>query len=318
MAGGTVKKIALVCNRFSDGNCGRPALAEYAAGLPGVLSCAPTSPAELAEALRGFARHEIAVLAIDGGDGTLREVLSLLPEIFGASCPPLALLPSGKTNLAAHDVGSFGSGRTGLARLLAASGDGWRGTRWSDRQVLDVTWPDQPQRRVRGLLFGAGAFTHATRMAGRWAFDNGFRQRTAVAIGVLRVLWDSLRGHDELADPAVSLGLDGAATGPSAPRFLMLVTTARRLMLGLWPFPPATDQTLHWLSVAHPPRRLPLALWHAWRGRLPDAALGIDGGRCRRLDLTLHGAFIIDGEVFEAGPAGISLHAGPTFRFVAR
>lgn len=310
--------VALVCNPFSDGNGGTAELVGHAAGLPNVLACAPTTQAMLAEALRGFARRGVAVLAVDGGDGTLREVMSLLPETFGEMCPPLALLPSGKTNLAARDVGSFGSGRAGLASLMDAVRRDWRGVRWSERQSLEVTWPDQPQRRVRGLLFGAGAFTHATSMAGCWAHDRGFRQRTAVAIGVLRVLWESLRGNGALADPALGFGLDGAVVGPAVPRFLMLATTARRLMLGLWPFPPpATDRALSWLSVAHPPRRLPLALWQAWRGRLPDVGLGIDGGRCRRLDLRLHGAFVIDGELFEAGPAGISLRAGPTFRFVA-
>lgn len=310
--------VALICNPFSDGNGGTATLADHAALLPNVLTCAPTTPMELAEALRGFARSKIAVLAVDGGDGTLREVLSLLPEIFGESCPPLALLPSGKTNLAARDVGSFGGGRPGLGRLLAAVHNGWRNTRWSERHALEVIWPDQPQRRVRGLLFGAGAFTHATGMAGRWAHDHGFRQRTAVAIGVLRVLWEALRGNGALADPALGIGLDGAVAGPVVPRFLMLATTARRLMLGLWPFPPpAADRTLSWMSVAHPPRRLPLALWNAWRGRLPDAALGVDGGQCRQLDMRLHGAFVIDGELFEAGSAGITLRVGPTFRFVA-
>lgn len=315
---GASNTVALVCNPFSDGNGGRAELADLAAGLPGVVSCAPTTTTALALALRGFARSRVAVLAVDGGDGTLREVLSLLPEIFGESCPPVALLPSGKTNLAARDVGSFGGGRSGLLRLLEAVNSGWHGVRWSERQTLEVRWPDQPHRRVRGLLFGAGAFTHATRMAGRWAHDHGFRQRSAVAIGVWRVLWEALRGNAGLADPAVGMGLDGAALGPVAPRFLLLATTARRLMLGLWPFPPPTEERgLNWLSVAHPPRRLPLALWKAWRGRLPDAALGIEGGRCRRLELRLQGAFVVDGELFNGGPDGVTVCAGPTVRFVA-
>lgn len=310
--------VALVCNPFSDGNRGGAVLADHAAGLPNVLVCAPRTPAALAEALRDFARRRVAVLAVDGGDGTLREVMSVLPEIFGEKCPPLALLPSGKTNLAARDVGSFGSGRAGLDRLVEAVGRDWHGVRWSERHSLDVTWPDQPQRRVRGLLFGAGAFTHATRMAGRWAHDRGFRQRTAVAIGVLGVLWESLRGNGALADPALGFGLDGAVVGAACPRFLILATTARRLMLGLWPFPrPTADLPLNWLSVAHPPPRLPLALWRAWRGRLTGPGPGIENGHCRRLDVRLHGAFVVDGELFEAGPAGITVGVGPTFRFVA-
>lgn len=310
--------VALVCNPFSDGNGGQASLAEHAATLPGVLACAPTTPDDLAEALKGFANAGIDVLAVDGGDGTLREVMTLLPEIFGDHCPPLALLPSGKTNLAAHDVGSFGGGRSGLTRLLDMVRDGWRGAHWSERQALEVIWPDQPQRRLRGFLFGAGAFTHATRMAGSWAHDHGFRQRSAVAIGVARVLWEALRGSKVLADPMVEYAPDGADATPAAPRFLMLATTARKLMLGLWPFPPPADgPALNWLGVAHPPRRLPLALWKAWRGTLPDPALGIEGGRCRRLDLRLGGDFVVDGEVYQTGPAGIALRAGPTFRFVA-
>ncbi|MGE4281448.1 MAG: diacylglycerol kinase family protein [Magnetospirillum sp.] len=315
-----MKPVALICNPFSDGNCGTAKLAEYAAALPDVLTCAPRTPAELETALRDFALRDVAAIAVDGGDGTLREVMSRLPEAFGPSPPPLALLPSGKTNLAAGDVGSFGSGRAGLSRLLDAVRHDWRGARWSERPSLEVTWPDQPQRRVRGLLFGAGAFTHATRMAGRWAHDHGFRQRTAVAIGVARVMWESLGGSDELADPALCPIIDGVEVeGLATPCFLLLATTARRLMLGLWPFPPPSDSpSLSWLRVSHPPRRLALGLWKAWRGQLPDPALGFNGGLCQRLDLRLHGAFVIDGELYEAGPEGVTLRTGPSFHFVAR
>lgn len=311
--------IAVVCNRFSDGNRGVPALAAYAAELPGVLVCAPSSVDELAQCLRNFARHPLAALAVDGGDGTLREVLSLMPETFGAQCPPVALLPSGKTNLAARDVGTFGGGRAGLARLVASARSDWQGARWTERPALEVTWHDTPERTVRGLLFGAGAFAYATRMAGQWAHDHGFRYRSAVAIGVMRVLWEVFRGKAALADPAVTRTVDNQGMTPSQPCFLLLATTARKLMLGLWPFPPVTvENGLNWLAIEHPPRGLLSALWRAWRGRLlPQGGPSLSGGRNRQMHLRLTGPFVIDGEVYQAGPAGITVRAGHVFRFVS-
>ena len=88
-----------------------------------VLFAQPQSAGHVAEAVRRFAEGGVELLVIDGGDGTIREVLTALPIIYGDAPPPLlSLVPSGKTNVLAFDLGvreswtlddGPGGGRTG-------------------------------------------------------------------------------------------------------------------------------------------------------------------------------------------------------------
>lgn len=305
-----MSRLGVISNRFSDGNGGRPALADHALTQSDVVFAAPDDLAALPEALAGFAARGVSVLAVDGGDGTVRDVLSALPAAFGESWPAIAIVPSGKTNLIARDVGGF-AGLPGLQRLLSLVRADLKGAIWRERRSLEVTWPDQPGRVVRGLFFGAGIFTHATRMAGQWTHQRGIKQRSAVALVMARVLWETLRGQRPGTPMAVGIAAEG-------PRFLVLATTLHRLMLGFWPFPPQGQGDLHWLDIQAPPRRLLRALWAAWRGSLTACpSLGYDGGRGRELPLSLAESFVIDGELYEPGPAGIVLRAGPPIRFIS-
>jgi hypothetical protein len=66
------------------------------------------------------------VLAINGGDGTVQAALTELHNggHFGDEPPPVAVLPSGKTNLVAIDLGARGDPIEALERLIeVAQGD---------------------------------------------------------------------------------------------------------------------------------------------------------------------------------------------------
>ncbi len=303
-------RLGVISNRYSDGNAGTSALAGFAAAQPDVAFAAPGGIADLPGVLAEFSRRGVALLAVDGGDGTLREVLSALPP--GGTWPAIALLPSGKTNLVARDVGSCGGGVAGLRRLLERLRGDPDELRWTRRSSLEVVWRDDPHRIVRGFFLGAGVFVGATRTAGAWARSRGIKQGRAVALGMARVLWQSLWGRHHAA-VALSLSDEAAAQ----PCFLFLATTLERLMLGFWPFPPEGEGPLHWLALRAPPRRLLGALWAARRGRLgADSGRGREGGRCRGLSLRLNDRFVVDGEIFTPGEHGVLLRAGPVVRFV--
>jgi hypothetical protein len=64
------------------------------------------------------------VLVINGGDGTVQATLTELYHggHFGDSPPPVAVLPNGKTNLIAHDLGAAGDPIEALERVLAIAG----------------------------------------------------------------------------------------------------------------------------------------------------------------------------------------------------
>lgn len=309
-------RLGIVSNRFSDGNGGNlDGKGRIAIARPGTLFAAPDSRAEIPAHLRRFAEAGVDVLAIDGGDGTVRDVVSAIPETFGDRWPPIALLPSGKTNVIARDVGGFGKGTDGLVRLFARLDH--PGGNTSARRCLQVTWPGEPGRIAHGFVLGAGVYSHATRMAGAWSHDRGIKQGAAVALILARVLAMALAGRSGDGTAALGIGIGEAPPPAPTPHFLMMATSLERMMLGLWPFPEAGEGSLHWLALAAPPRGLVRHLWRAWRGNLAaDPARGLAGGRADALSLALDAPFVLDGELYQPGPGGVAVRSGPLLSFL--
>ena len=65
------------------------------------------------------------VLVINGGDGTVQAALTEIYNggHFGDAPPPVAVLPSGKTNLIALDLGARGDPIEALERLIELAQD---------------------------------------------------------------------------------------------------------------------------------------------------------------------------------------------------
>jgi predicted polyphosphate/ATP-dependent NAD kinase len=85
----------------------------------GLKWCSPDTLQDLSRRLAAFAREGVETLVVDGGDGTVRDVLSLAPQHFARGLPRIAIVPSGKTNALALDASRCG--RRGRARLQAAT-----------------------------------------------------------------------------------------------------------------------------------------------------------------------------------------------------
>jgi diacylglycerol kinase family enzyme len=122
----------------------------------GVLTAAPQTPAELDAALADFAARGIDLLIIDGGDGTLRDVLTLAPLHFGDAEPAFAALPSGKTNALAIALNTPRDWPIEAALARAQAGA------FTPLSPLEVRRARERKPPQRGFLFGAGAFRRAT------------------------------------------------------------------------------------------------------------------------------------------------------------
>jgi hypothetical protein len=313
------RRVGLVGNPLS--RAGREHRARFGAAAAGLPRAEPATRAELLGALRDFAARGVDLLAVQGGDGTLREVLTVLPGAYGdAPAPEIAVLAAGKTNLAARVLGSAGMGEAALRRLLDAAG---RGTlRCRSVPVLEVARPgsDGGTPPLRGLLFGAAAFTEGKLLADARLHRRGVHDGAAVALAVagvaLRAGLD--RGHALRAGVPMAVAPDDHPKREGR-RFLLLATTLDRLMLGLRPFWGEGRGAVRWLDVLAPPRRLAAALWAGGRGRprpwMPSA--GYLSGRAERLRVALGGPFVLDGEVFEPGPQGLLLSAPHRVAFVS-
>src|SRR4030095_10297497 len=115
-------RIALISNPKSTGNLAQlPKIRAFCAEHPDIFHYEVDAADQIGEAMRTIARIEPAVLAINGGDGTVQTVLTELHNggHFGEAAPPVAVLPSGKTNLIALDLGAQGDPVDALDKLIA-------------------------------------------------------------------------------------------------------------------------------------------------------------------------------------------------------
>jgi diacylglycerol kinase (ATP) len=314
-------KIGLLSNPRSQGNRrGIDDVHAAAAGRPDVLHERLGEGREIAEVLRGFARREVGLLVVNGGDGTVQKLLTaLLEERPFERVPPLAILRRGTANMTAGDVGLQGRAPGALRRLFERAETGDLERHLACRHVLRVEnlRGASPQR---GMCFGAAGICdvmawvcdriHPLGLKGEWAHGS------ALAFLLLRLLLGKLpdgmlQGHE------LAVALDGGQ-GVRSRHLLVLATTLDHLVLGSRPFWNQGDGPIRYTSIAHPPpglvRRIRQILYGPDRSRLPD---GYFSRGASRIELILDGPFTIDGELFEPAADGrLVLTGADRVRFV--
>lgn len=320
-----VNKIAVLSNPRSTRNIQSGTDLRSAASSTYVLGYAePDDLDTLRSTLRDFARHGVDVIAINGGDGTVREVLSALAFVDPDWLPSIAIIPSGKTNLIAYDAGSASAGEKGLWELVTAARNGTLGQRRTRRPVLEIGRGGEFGKPIRGFFFGAGAFSRGTELAQVEAHAMGLNHELAVAWTIGSMFVRSIRGlpfGTPGDDDMMTLIADGG-TPQIGRRFVLIATTLERIILKLGLFWGGEEGgAIRYTDIDGPPRRLASAILPVLRGRpkpwmLPDA--GYRSGRADRLSLTLGSRFTLDGELFEPGPSGeIQLSAPHYVDFIA-
>lgn len=266
-----------------------------------------------------YAGRGLSHLIVDGGDGTLRDVMTALPAAFPERLPTLMLMAGGNANLATNDVGGAGHGPQALQRLLDALARG--GGEILRRQPIETRWADASKPPVLGFFIGAAAFYKGWRLALGSVHDKGFLHGPALVATLAGALWQTLAGgatNDWQSGVTLGIGVDGVAI-EDRQRFLFLATSLHRLFGGLWPFYDHGDAPLRWLDIDAPPPRFTRNLPGLLRGK-PSRWLRASGayrsGGAETVSLRLETPLVIDGEAYTPGPYGeVELRAGPKLDF---
>ena len=309
-----VPLIGVIRNPRSHRNIGAPP--EWT-GRATVLLETPSQRSELQAILEGFAERSVDYIVVDGGDGTVRDVLTCGAGIFGESWPPLIVLPNGKTNALAVDLG-LPVGWS-LADALEASQTGGI----KQRRPLVVAQRDNADARVQGFVFGAGAFTSAVSL-GQQAHRRGAYNAVGVFVtaiwGLAQALFGGERNTWRRGTPMRLSDADGrelahSGIGRADERYLVFASTLGRFPAGIHPFG-ALKGALRLAVIDN--SRFGLVV------RTPVVFRGVISESLRRRGYHVHGVdtlrldigdrFILDGEGFPAGRYQISL--GPKLRFV--
>ena len=253
----------------------------------------PGSIDELRDTLTLFARNGVNALVIDGGDGTVRDVITAAARSFDRM-PRIAVLPSGKTNALAHDLGiPRGWTEENAAHALRAG-------RLAERAPIQIHRPDTRGAELHGFLLGAGNFVPATALAQkthRLGAFNGLAVGLSVASSVAQTIFGGADNRWRQGTP-MRITLPGGEALDGF-KYLLLASTLERLPLGIRPFG-APRGGLKLLTIDAPPRRVVASL-PALLGGYDLAEPGYRRDDPHSVELVVKGDVIVDGEPFVGG-----------------
>lgn len=308
--------IGLIRNDRSHRNGGK--IAQAAKDLPdNVLLHAPGKRGELIDILAELAQRQVDYIAIDGGDGTVRDVLTCGAGIFAGCWPTLIILPSGKTNALALDLGIPDDWTLEQAIETA------KGQTITIRRPIVISQRANEDAQVTGFVMGGGAYARAIALGQRAHKLGAFN---AAVVG-LTAGWSTLQaflggsknpwrqGTPMRLTDVSGRDLPHCGHSPADERYVLLASTLERFPAGVNPFG-AVRTGLRVALLDNANRSLLRFVPGIISGKPNKKAekLGYHVSNIDQVDLDIGARFILDGEAFPAGDYRMS--TGPKLRFV--
>jgi len=306
-------RLALLINPLSGYNRRHGGVFAARAERAGIECREGRDPDEIAESLRSLARLRPDLLIVNGGDGTVRQVVDeLRRERPFENEPVLALLRGGSTNMIQNDAGLRGRPTRALRRLLGRVRDGIPQDRVRACIPLRIRREGDGLER-HGFFWSAGALPRVLDAAQAGYAAGGARGapgELAALAGVLKPLWRGAPEDDERLRPEpMGWGSERPGEGGGetdwdrSERVFLFVTTLRRLVLG-FRAGALEGEPLRWASLRPRYRRRILLRYLLSGGRLPRASTGgLELGGGASLHLWLEGDWALDGETWAGSTA---------------
>jgi Diacylglycerol kinase catalytic domain len=297
--------VALLSNPRSSGNCLiLPRIRTYCAGQPDIFHYEVESADQIGEALHSIAKVRPRVLVINGGDGTVQAALTELfhSDPFGKDTPPLAVLPNGKTNLIALDLGWAGDPMVALERILTIANSDMA-PHMVQRELISLTEGEHGNRAVLGMFLGgaglADTILYCRNKIYPLGLPNGLSHFIA-GVAVFFSLFFGVRGRHFPPAPSpvnVSLVREGKIAGNFA---FLIVTTLEKMVFGARTS--GGSRGLKLMAVEQSAWSLLKAVFVSLRGKLGIEkvdGLHIENGDMIRIESD-RSSVILDGEEFQA------------------
>lgn len=307
------RKIAVISNPRSHRNRHRPLV------IPeGIRVIEPETRPELRRVLGELSNDGVELIIVAGGDGTVRDVLTCGADLWHGAMPDIGVLPCGKTNALAIDLGIPDD--ADVCDLVT----GWHNGRTVERSAIEISRPDEG-KPVLGFLFGAGVFVDATELAQkthRWGAVNNLAVALSIAGAVFTTVFGGSRSSWRRGKQmAIRYGAGarphhGAALDSAGARFIFLATTLERLPAAAAVFA-KQRRGLKSIVVDAPPRQFLRNFIQVMRGKGgPDLERsGVHRVDASEIAINLEGGFVLDGERFPAGD--YVLRQGAPIRFAS-
>jgi hypothetical protein len=267
-------RVALLSNPRSTGNRSLlPRVRSFCAEHKDIFHYEVERADQVGEALRTIARVKPTVLVINGGDGTVQAALT---EIFngghfGTAPPPVAVLPNGKTNLIALDLGADCDPITALERVLEIARSDLD-PHIVQRELIALSGGTHDGKPVLGMFLGgaglADTMLYCRHKIYPLGLPNWLAHFLALMLGLVSVAAGRRAsfGPVRAKDMRVSVLRHGELNGQFA--FLMVTTLQRLLFKGSMPGAGARTGAMQLLVIDRSIWALLRALSAAIRGKL--------------------------------------------------
>ena len=299
--------VALLSNPNSTGNRSLlPAVRTYCAKNPDIFHYEVEEMDQIAKALEMIARVKPKVLVINGGDGTVQSALTELYHggHFEGTPPPVAVLPNGKTNLIALDLGVEGDPLEALAQIMeAAKGD--LSEHIIVRELIALSDDSEDARPVLGMFLGGAGLAETILYCRHKIYPLGLPNGLSHFLTAIAVIFSTFVGVKASFLPArskpvsISFIRNGELQGTFA---VLIVTTLEKLLLGGQAGNSKQRGLMKFLAVDQAPMAMLKMMAASLRGKLGQTAMtGVhfQQGDVIRID-SEQSSVVLDGEVFEA------------------
>ncbi|MDB5736810.1 MAG: diacylglycerol kinase catalytic subunit [Sphingomonas bacterium] len=299
-------RVALLSNPLSTGNRAiLPRIRAFCAENPDVFHYEVEHVDQIGEALKTIARVRPRILVINGGDGTVQSTLTELyhSDHFGATPPPVAVLPNGKTNLIALDLGMAGDPLDALRRIMEIARHDLA-PHIVARELIALSHGDAGARPVLGMFLGGAGLADSMLYCRNKIYPLGLPNGLSHVLTGLALLVSLIFGVRAAFLPplprpmSVSVLRQGVLQGTFA---LLIVTTLHKLLLG-WRSTNTADGALQLMLVERNPLALLAATIASIFGRLGHSQMrGVHIERGDEIIISSdRSSVILDGELFEA------------------
>jgi hypothetical protein len=300
-------RIALLSNPKSTGNLNQlPRIRAFCAEHLDVFHYEVERADQIGEAMATIARVQPKLLVINGGDGTVQAALTELYNggHFGDTPPPVAVLPSGKTNLIALDLGAAGDPVVALSRLLLlAQSD--LGPHIVARELIALSGGMDGSQPVIGMFLGGAGLADIMLYCRNRIYPLGLPNGISHVITAFAVVLGQvfrMRASFLPPEPA-QLSISLRREGAFQRRFsLLFVTTLERILLSS-EMGTRNAGSLKFVAVEQRPLSLLRAFTASLFGQLGKTKMaGVHVEEADEISIEGEGSdVILDGETFRAG-----------------
>lgn len=313
-------KVGVLTNPRSGGNKkGLGGVYNILAQWPEVLHREASTLEAMTEAISFFAQNGVDLIIINGGDGTVQAVLTLIDrgEIF--STPPLfALLRAGTTSMLPRDVGIPGSVTAGLSRAL----------RWAKERDSSLSLQPRPILRVQrasgqptqcGMFFGAGAICQGIKAFHSGVNPMGWRGQLMPGVTLLKMLLAVLRKNHETVPPLPTRSKIDDHPEQERLNLVILISTLDHLFFGMQPYWGIEKGPLRYTEISAEPKylfRVIPSLFRWQKNHYATPANGYVSHNIQTVQLKIEGDFTLDGELYAVGEGALTITAAGPIRFL--